>query len=97
MKLTKQRAKAVRDVINKHRLIQDRVRELNKKGYELRLCSLMRGRAPVGKIHDYKKTCRLQVGTTYGYWKYAWVVVFEPLPWEDINELNYNYFHGEAV
>jgi len=97
MKLTKQRAFAVRKVINKHRLIMDRVKELNKKGYELKLCSLMKGRTPVGKIHEYKHSCRLQVGSPKGYIKYGWVVMFDSLPYEKIKELNDLYFYGETV
>ena len=97
MKLTKQRAFAVRKVIDKHRLIQDRVRELDKRGYELKLCSLMRGRTPVGKIHEYKNSCRLQIGSPKGYIKYGWVVMFDPLPSEKIRELNDIYFHGQPV
>ena len=97
MKLTKQRAAAVRKVINKHRLIGDRTKELSKKGYQLKLCSLTKGRTPTGKIHEYKHSCRLQIGYPKGYYKYTWVVVFEPLPYEKIKELNDIYFHGVAV
>lgn len=97
MKLTKQRAFAVRKVINEHRLIQDRVRELDKRGYEMKLCSLMRGRTPVGKIHEYKHSCRLQVGSPRGYIKYGWVVMFDPLLYERITELNKIWFSGEIV
>jgi hypothetical protein len=75
----------------------DRVKELNKKGYELKLCSLMKGRTPVGKIHEYKHSCRLQVGSPKGYIKYGWVVMFDSLPYEKIKELNDLYFYGETV
>jgi len=92
MKLTKQRATAVRNVINKYRLIMDRVKELDKRGYELKLCSLVRGRAPVGKIHEYKHSCRLQVGSPQGYMRYGWVVMFDPLPYNEIKKLNEIYF-----
>jgi hypothetical protein len=97
MKLTKQRAAAIRKVIDNNRLIMDRVRELNKRGYQLIMCSLKYGRAPVGKIHEYKHTCRLQVGSPKGYLRYSWMAVFEPAPYEKINELNKLYFSGESV
>lgn len=98
MKLTKKRAEAIRKVINENRLIADRVGILDKRGYKLELCShLMRGRAIVGKIHEYKKSCRLQIGSPSGYMRYGWVVMFDPEPWEKINKLNKQYFSGESV
>lgn len=97
MKLTKQRAAAVRKVIDKYRLISERTAELSKRGYQLKLCSLMKGRSLVGKIHKYKYSCRLQVGSPRGYIKYGWVVMFDPLPYEKIKELNDIYFHGISV
>ena len=97
MKLTKRRADAIRKVINKHRLIIDRTKELDKRGYNLQLCSFLMERSPMGKIHEYKRSCRLQVGTTYGYMKYAWCVIFEPAPSEKISGLNKLYFSEESV
>jgi hypothetical protein len=71
----------------------DRTKELAKKGYTVQLCSLnMKGGSPVGKIHEYKRSCRLQVGSPYGYMKYGWVVMFDPLPYDEIKKLNEIYF-----
>jgi len=84
-------------VINKHRLISDRTAELSKKGYQLILCSIKYGRMPVGKIHEYKNSCRLQVGSPKGYLRYSWMVMFDPLPYEKIKELNDIYFSGAPV
>lgn len=93
MKLTKKRAEAVRKVIGEHRLIQDRARILDKRGYKVIQCPIfMRGRAPVGIIHEYKRSCRLQIGSPSGYMKYAWVVVFDPLSMYEIHNLNFQYF-----
>ena len=98
MKLTKQRAAIIRKVIGEHRIIMHRVTELHERGYILQLCSLNnRGRVPVGKIHEFKHTCRLQVGATSGHLTYAWCVIFDPAPYKKINELNKLYFSGESV
>ena len=88
MKLTKQRAAAIRKVIDQNHHIADRTKILSKRGYQLVLCSIKYGRMPVGKIHEYKKSCRLQVGSPKGHFRYSWMVVFEPAPSEKIKELN---------
>jgi hypothetical protein len=95
MKLTKQRATAVRKVITEHRLIQDRVRVLYKRGYDLKLSSLVcKWGCIVGKVHKYSHTSRLQIGTPYGYYKYAWMVIFDPSTEEEISKINKDLFGG---
>jgi hypothetical protein len=97
MKLTKQRASAIRKVIDQNHHIADRTKILSKRGYQLISCSLKYGRSPVGKIHEYKHSCRLQVGSPKGYLRYSWMVMFEPASSMKIRELNDIYFSGVPV
>ena len=82
------------NIINENRLIMDRVKALKKRRYTLIQCPLPKGRACVGIIHDYAHSTRMQIGSPKGYLRYAWVVMFSPMPYDKVHELNLKTFGG---
>jgi hypothetical protein len=98
--LTDARIAQILDIINNTPYIEgplksgklSRVEKLRKLGYEVRKVTLRPVSCPVGKLHEYKKEARFQIGSKTGY--YAWCVILAPLPYDKIREINLKTFHG---
>ena len=70
MKATfEQTVNEVKTIISKHRLISDRVNELNKKGYVINECPM--GSGGVGQIKTLTNEVRIQIGFGHGKYNYA--------------------------
>lgn len=77
-KYSKAREKQVMDIVKKHRLVSDRIKELHKKGFYVANVNI--GTGGVGTLKKLKKEYRLQIGYAKGGGRenYAQCVIFEP-------------------
>ena len=65
----------VKTIISKHRLVSDRVNELNEKGYIVNECAM--GSGGVGQIKTLKDEVRIQIGYGHGKHNYAKCVIIK--------------------
>jgi cysteine sulfinate desulfinase/cysteine desulfurase-like protein len=77
MKYTKSKEKQVQTIISKHKRVQDRIKELLKKGFKVQYVNVKVG--GVGHLHTLKSEIRMQVGYAKGggFQNYAEAVIFE--------------------
>ena len=76
MKINRRRVEAVRKVIRENYRIADRVLILTKRGYTVKRTRV--GWGGVGKIFEYPKSSRLQIGCTDIFGR-AYAVYFDPI------------------
>jgi len=73
--LTKSTISTINKVVNKHRLVDDRVDELESKGFQVAKKPM--GSGGVGQIKETKSEIRYQIGYGTGKHNYAYAVIFK--------------------
>ena len=73
--ITKKEKREILNTINTHRLIKDRVSELEERGYLVKERRM--GSGGVGQIIVVKNEIRMQIGYGHGIYNYAMCVILE--------------------